>query len=259
MRALGWILLSMVAGACSIGPVGPRDDDTGDADTDVSAGTCPADVELLQMALCLSTTAAGFADTDETYTEDNADSVTGAVVATGPYAALDAETAVTGFEYGCGSDDLEEMVRVADEDGNTWTIAWSIAGDADAGSHGLFAADEALTVEWASWLGGYAGGSGVAIHDASGLRYVFDVGLALSAEQLAGLAVERGDECTWFAENGAEYTMTALVFDGTVSVHSGQSGTIGTDADALDVVVPYSGWNEDCADGCGTAAWAGWR
>jgi hypothetical protein len=237
------------------GPNTDREADTAEGTEVTDTGTCPDGVALLNVDICFESTAVGLEDDPYAGAYEPV-TVTGTVVASGPFVDDTDAVEVEGFQK-CGSHGTErEMVRIVDIDGATWTFAWSLEGDAGPRGTGLFVPGETLTFEW--MVGDYSG-LAVAMRDATGLRYLLDAyPRELPPEMSDGLQVVDGLECTGHDDQWGEIEHVQLVFDG-VGIWPGETRTVQGDGGPLEIVVPASGTVVSCVDGCSDATWIGWR
>lgn len=225
-----------------------------DTGTDTGLPACPVEVHLEAVA-CLEST--GEVPVGTGYSGgDVGGAVDGAVSELGAPASLAGSAAVGGFS---ACDGAERIVRIVDDVGETWTVGWSVEGDVDALPDSLGVGSlVTLAFEWR--LAGYSLSRNLVISDPGGPRFVF-ASSGLDSALIAPLEVNFAwrDDCPAIVE-GVAWDETPITFTGvnTLTLFSGQAGSVALADRTLDVVVPASAWMSGCADGCGTYEWVGW-
>lgn len=231
----------------------PPDDTAVPTGDTAPADTCPAAVRSVPVRLCFESDVALDADAYGTVTG----TVEGTIAASGGFADDPDGVAVPGFAACVVDSDVTDMVRVRDADGAEWTFAWGVDGDAAADE--VFAAGEAVTLDWIRADTGYGFTTAVVIHDGTGVRYVVDQDVTLDPATVGGLVVTTGERCSDHDDLWGAVDQYQLVFSGT-ALWPGESAAVAPGPDpALTVYVPEAFEYPDCADGCSFATWMAWR
>jgi hypothetical protein len=220
---------------------------------------CPADVTSLFARVCASTDAAlapptgygGYGDFE----------ITGEVSEVGGVLARVGD-AVPGFAP-CGSTDLQQ-VRVTNDLGETWTVGWDIEGPVDDASADAVLVGAPVTLHLVSGYGGYVLVNGFVLSDEVGPLVLFEENgpeLTDAERDDVGVDVDTSDRCLVQTSYGRveHYLVTFGGPSGSLSLRSGQSGTVDGSNRALSMSLASSDWALGCADGCGSTVWAGWE
>jgi hypothetical protein len=232
--------------------------DTGDTGT-IATGDCPVAIRHLPASACLMSTLPTTGTT--TYTTNPYAEVGGEVAVT--VTAVDPADTVVGSAPVGGfpaCEDPEHALRLVDSDGETWTLGWSVSGDADALPSTLAVGDTA-TLRYAWAFTGYSATANLAVTDAAGPRFAF-VDPWVDPAWLAPftLSMNWGDTCditldgTGFIENSV-----TVSGDASVTLYSGQSAQVAVGDRSLEVLVPNAWTYDGCADGCSVYQVVGWE
>jgi hypothetical protein len=257
------LLLAMSAVGCV--PTPSTDTGTGTG-TGTGTDACPADVEVLTVAMCVETTAPPSTVSTGSYASSSSSTAdasgAGTITEVGGALPAFADSARFGQFRPCGPEHTQQ-VRLVDDTGATWTVGWGIDGPIDDASADAFAVGAPVDFHaHYSWTYFFSS-RGVVLSDADGPQFLYETHGVLTDAERGGVTVEldRTDLCV-VADPDGDIEHDQVVFtgpDGPVTLRSGQQATVALAARDLDLTVAGSYWYTDCSDGCGESLWTGWE